>query len=254
VHFCIRYILLHNDPFTNSSKSRFRKLTDKTVRGYRSWLFDCVAPGVRAMCAMQNGNSRYGSFKALGTQKQGEALLALYELFIKSKGSPEELELMKLAHTYYDTLLRAEGLSTDKICCPTDQSYFLAALLPDGRIRAANFVTHYCASSQTGYRCILLHHGRITSEGHDEFLPIDAEVTELGIQKMISELEDDEDDEAISEDDGEAQSEADDCDDVDEEIEFEEESDLQLLSDSEDEDDGKMAGDSVGKIAVVGPY
>jgi hypothetical protein len=77
------------------------------VREYRGWLFDCVAPGIRAVCAVQRGDKRYGSFKALGTRKQGEALVALYNLFIRSQGSPEESELMKLAHEYYDALLRS---------------------------------------------------------------------------------------------------------------------------------------------------
>lgn len=94
----------------------------------------------------------------------------IYQLFIRTQGHPEELDLLVLCHRYYDALLRTRIFSVDKISCSLDQAFCLAALLPDGRFSLANDVKHHCAASQFDFRCILIHVGRLASQGEADFV------------------------------------------------------------------------------------
>jgi hypothetical protein len=106
------------------------------------------------------------------TPKQCEAIKGLYHLFIRTKGNPTEFEVLVLAHGYYDALLRATGLGTEKIACTSDQVFCLTALLPDGQWRLASHLIYDCSISQCDFRCILLHIGRLESQGQVDFVPV----------------------------------------------------------------------------------
>lgn len=66
----------------------------------------------------------------------------------------------------------------DKIACASDQAFCLAALLSDGRFSLANEVKHRCAASQFDFRCILIHVGRLASQGQTDFVYVEDNQTE----------------------------------------------------------------------------
>jgi hypothetical protein len=111
----------------------------------------------------------FSDFQTIGTPKQCQALLALYKLFIETKGNPDELELVVLCHRYYEALLRVHGIGAAKVACPSDQALCLGALFPDGQFQMANNTTRDCSASQFVFRCILIHLGRLESLGTQEF-------------------------------------------------------------------------------------
>jgi hypothetical protein len=112
-----------------------------------------------------------GSFILIGTQEQSDAALSLYELFIKTKGSPELNDFYPLQHRLCDTLLRAKNLSEDPVGCPTDQMLFITALLGPNRYRPASSITSVCAQLQFCFRSILIHVVRLDAEEMDQYTP-----------------------------------------------------------------------------------
>jgi hypothetical protein len=112
-----------------------------------------------------------GNFKLIGTQEQSDAALALYDLFIKTKGSPELNDFYPLQHRLCDTLLRAKNLSEDPVGCPTDQMIFITALLGPNRYRPASSITAVCAQLQFCFRSILIHVVRLDAEEVDQYTP-----------------------------------------------------------------------------------
>jgi hypothetical protein len=132
-----------------------------------------ITPAIRSIYAQLHGKRYFGDFQAIGTPKQCQILWDIYQLFIRTQGHPEELDLLVLCHRYYDALLRTRIFGVDKISCSSDQAFCLAALLPDGRFSLANDVKHHCAASQFDFRCILIHVGRLASQGEADFVYVE---------------------------------------------------------------------------------
>lgn len=156
-----------------STHSKFRQIQPKTVRAYRiaQTIDACLV--IRAFYAWQkNRFSELGSFRLIGSKTQQATWFSLYDYLLSSKGEPDESLLMEFLHAFYDSLLRASNLSSEKIACLTDISLCLAALVPDvnqARFRPANTVTKMCATRQYSFRCILAHVVRLAAAGEDRY-------------------------------------------------------------------------------------
>ena len=125
----------------STGKSHFRDISDTTIRRYRDFLTRTISPAIRSVYAQLHEKLHFGDFQTIGTPKQCQALLALYKLFIETKGNPDELELVVLCHRYYEALLRVHGIGAAKVACPSDQALCLGALFSDGQFQMANNTT-----------------------------------------------------------------------------------------------------------------
>lgn len=112
-----------------------------------------------------------GRFKLKGNKRQAEAALALYNLFIETRGKPDIPDLRRLQHNLFDALLRAKGLSEHAVACPTDQMLFLRSIIPDGGYHGASTVTNVCCFLTFCFRSILVHISRLLSEQRTEYSP-----------------------------------------------------------------------------------
>jgi hypothetical protein len=171
-HFMLSF-LFDNRVNNSKSKSYFRQIKDSAVIKYRHFLTRCVGIALRSILSKLQGKNDFGEFKAIVTPQQCEAIKGLYQLFIRTKGKPKELEVMVLAHRYYDALLRATNIGVEKIACASDQVYCLTALLPDGQWNLASHLIAHCSESQCDFRCILLHIGRLESQRQADFVPVE---------------------------------------------------------------------------------
>jgi len=139
--------LLDNRVKNLKSKSHFREIQDLAVIRYCHFLTRCVGIALRSILSKLQGKNDFGKFMVIVTPQQCEAIKGLYQLFIRTKGKPEELEVMVLAHPYYDALLRATNIGVEKIACASDQVFCLTALLPDGQWNLASDLISHCAES-----------------------------------------------------------------------------------------------------------
>jgi hypothetical protein len=197
----------------STGKSRFREISDSTIhQNYRRFLTRTITPAIRSIYAKLHDKKIFGDFRTIGTSKQCNSLMALYWLFITSKGNPDTLELLVLFHRYYDALLRAGGIGADNVACPSDQAFCLAALLSDGRFGMANETKRHCAAAQYDFRCILIHIARLESQGEEDFVHIQSDERAADPVELFADS-DDEDESVPDTDDDLGSNRSDDSDD-----------------------------------------
>jgi hypothetical protein len=148
--------------------------------------------------------AKFGRFDPLMTPDQSRATAALYLLFLESEGLPEDSQLQKLSHSFFDTILRAEDLGDRLIACPSDLTLFLTSLLPDGNFRSANFIVTLCCMFRYFFRSTFIHILRLASTSRVHYLPfqqdssIQAEETFSPVNEDPPTLEEIEDEAALN--------------------------------------------------------
>jgi hypothetical protein len=111
--------------------------------------------------------SQLGLFKLKGDLNMIEAALQLYRLIAETNSDEnvEETRLQWQLHMLLVALWRSEVRGGQSINFPTEQASFIWALVSHERYRIPSSVESFLVGLRYGFRCIALHHVRITAEG-----------------------------------------------------------------------------------------
>ena len=105
-----------------------------------------------------------------GDGKQVTACHRLYDILVKTKGSPPCHFLRRALHKLFESLLCPTALRDGHLVCPTEVYLFLASLSENGYC-SARYIRKQCCKIQFCFRIIYIHIARLEAEQLGEYEP-----------------------------------------------------------------------------------
>lgn len=113
----------------------------------------------------------WGAFRLQCSVDQLEAAQSLYDLIIKTKGSPDSLPLQKAFHRVCVALLQPQSLSEDVIACPTEQVLFIFSIAPGWKWISGARLYERCGALQLIFQLIFIQNARLIYDCQSEYCP-----------------------------------------------------------------------------------